>query len=368
MATDILGFPETDEARQRRLKHESYRNRMEEPEIKGLRPPTPHAARDYRNNPVEFAKVNMELITRPKEEGGWGLSGAELVALFPHLGQINNPPVNPSVRPTLLSSSMTQPRPTSNNTQSGRNPPAMTDYWQDTAVNTTDNAVDTGINAADTIQSKKAENNILAGLLSGNPRQSFEPSSGWDRLFKIMARMGATGGVSPLQDFIRGNVALTTQEAASAKEFADRQVKERDLAQRRADQDERMGMERERLDLAKKTFDRSGRPKAPPLNSKTIDAMISVLKTMHGQGQIDYDDLGAGMIGRFFSNKPSADAVQNAIAVGAIEILRLDPEKSYKTAIKEALEFLRTDASGSGSGAASIGAKVNINPEGEIKK
>jgi len=353
MATDIFGYQETEEARKRRLKHELYRKRMEDPLIKGLRPPTPHAARDYRNNPVEFYKVNRELITRPKEEGGWGLSGAELVALFPHLGQINNPPVDPPVQPT------------SNNTQSVGT--------TDNAVNTADNAVKTGMDAANTIQSTKAENNILAGLLSGNPRQSFEPSSGWDRLFKIMARMGATGGVSPLQDFIRGNVALTTQEAASAKEFADRQVKERDLAQRRADQDERIGIERERLSLAKKTFERGGIPKAPPLNSKTIDAMISVLKTMKGQGQIDYGDLTSHWLELGFGSRPSEKDVLRAIASAAISIRQRNPKKTDATAIKEAMEGFRTgigkkSSSGSGSGAANIGAKVNINPDGEIKK
>jgi len=365
-------------------------------------------AANYKNNPEEFYRVNKDLILGPKERGGWGLSTEEVLALFPHLA--NQPPEfgpNPGLSSNIGTPSFAyQERmpyvgggrrgstvrwgidsPLLASIEAGNVTPTLPNRASPSvetrqpassrpnpaAAKVTDDAVVAGVTAADNIQSTKAENNILAGLLMGNPRQSFEPSSGWDRLFKIMARMGATGGVSPIQDFIRGNIALTDQEALTSQQFADRQLKSEDLAQRRADQAERLGMERERLNLAKKTFDRGGIPEAPPLNSTTIEGMITVLETMKGQGQIDYDDLTSHWLELGFGSRPSEKDVLRAIAVAAISIRQRNPKKTDATAIKEAMEGFRTgigkkSSSGSGSGAANIGAPVNINPDGEIKK
>ena len=107
---------------------------------------------------------------------------------------------------------------------------------------TVDSAIANGAARANAGNGERA----LSGLLSSEILGQQSVSSGWDRFFKILSKMGARNDVSVVQDFIMGNMDVTADEAAVYANL----VKQSNLAEDREIKRENLALSRQREERA----------------------------------------------------------------------------------------------------------------------
>jgi hypothetical protein len=241
------------------------------------------------------------------------------------------------------------------------------------SVTTSPPNVKTAITDGQNIQARNAQKELLVDSLLNPSSQAPTASTGWDRLFKIMSRMGATGGVSPVQDFIRGNIALSNQEAAAAQNYQERMIKERDLAERRADRDERLRLEKERLELAKEGAALRGLESQYIGRTKTDQDNVTaqILSYIQAVNLSEYaDKLDGTWIERRVGMGLSNEEIAEGLTLSVIEIYNRAIANNTPITIEQAIEQAATkpgdESSGNASGIRSD-SPVKINPAAPIE-
>ena len=233
--------------------------------------------------------------------------------------------------------------------------------------------VRTAITDGQNIQARNAQKELLVDSLLNPSSQAPTASTGWDRLFKIMSRMGATGGVSPVQDFIRGNIALSNQEAAAAQNYQERMLKEKDLAERRADRDERLRLEKRRVELAEEAAALRGLESQYIGRTKTDQDNVTaqILSYIQAGNLSEYaDKLDGTWIERRVGMGLSNEEIAEGLTLSVIEIYNRAIANNTPITIEQAIEQAATkpgdESSGNASGIRSD-SPVKINPAAPIE-
>ena len=241
------------------------------------------------------------------------------------------------------------------------------------AVTTSPPDVKTAITDGQNIQARNAQKELLVDSLLNPSSQAPTASTGWDRLFKIMSRMGATGGVSPLQDFIRGNIALSNQEAAAAQNYQERMIKEKDLAERRADRDERLRLEKRKVELAEDAAAQQGLESQYIGQTKTGQDNVTarILAYIQAGNLSEYaDKLDSTLIGRQVGYGLSKEEIAKGLTLSVIDIYNRAIANKTPITIEQAIEQAATKPGDEPSGNASeirSDSPVRINPNAPIE-
>ena len=233
--------------------------------------------------------------------------------------------------------------------------------------------VKTAITDGQNIQASNARKELLVDSLLNPSSQAPTASTGWDRLFKIMSRMGATGGVSPLQDFIRGNIALSNQEAAAAQNYQERMIKEKDLAERRADRDERLRLEKRKVELAEDAAAQQGLESQYIGQTKTDQNNVKaqILSYIQAGNLSEYvDKLDSTWAERQVSRGLSKEEIAEGLTLSVIEIYNRAIANKTPITVEQAIEQAAVKPGDESSSNASVirsDSPVRINPNAPIE-
>ena len=241
------------------------------------------------------------------------------------------------------------------------------------AVTTSPPDVKTAITDGQNIQASNARKELLVDSLLNPSSQAPTASTGWDRLFKIMSRMGATGGVSPLQDFIRGNIALSNQEAAAAQNYQERMIKEKDLAERRADRDERLRLEKRKVELAEDAAAQQGLESQYIGQTRTDQDNVKaqILSYIQAGNLSEYvDKLDSTWAERQVGRGLSKEEIAEGLTLSVIEIYNRAIANKTPITVEQAIEQAAVKPGDESSSNASVirsDSPVRINPNAPIE-
>ncbi len=241
------------------------------------------------------------------------------------------------------------------------------------AVTTSPPDVKTAITDGQNIQASNAQKELLVDSLLNPSSQAPTASTGWDRLFKIMSRMGATGGVSPLQDFIRGNIALSNQEAAAAQNYQERMIKEKDLAERRADRDERLRLEKRKVELAEDAAAQQGLESQYIGQTRTDQDNVKaqILSYIQAGNLSEYvDKLDSTWAERQVGRGLSKEEIAEGLTLSVIEIYNRAIANKTPITVEQAIEQAAVKPGDESSSNASVirsDSPVRINPNAPIE-
>lgn len=233
-------------------------------------------------------------------------------------------------------------------------------------------SIEVGGNIADDQRSNEASREAVASLLAPESG-GYSPLTGLDRLFAIMSGMGRRGGMSPLSDFLQSNVDLRSNEAAAMKNYQDRMIEERDLAERRADRDERRRLEERRVGLSEEEAARR-RLESQYIGRTTTDqknVTAQILNYIQAGKLSEYaDELDSTWFGRQGGKGLSNREIAEGLTLSVIEIFNRAKDNNTPITIEQAIEQAATEpvdeSSGNANGIRSD-SPVKINPAAPIE-
>lgn len=233
-------------------------------------------------------------------------------------------------------------------------------------------AIAAGSNIAEDQRSDEASREAVASLLAPESG-GYSPLTGLDRLFAIMSGMGRRGGMSPLSDFLQSNVDLRSNEAAAMKNYQDRMIEERDLAERRADRDERRRLEERRVGLSEEEAARR-RLESQYIGRTTTDqknVTAQILNYIQAGKLSEYaDELDSTWFGRQGGKGLSNREIAEGLTLSVIEIFNRAKDNNTPITIEQAIEQAATEPGDESSGSANgirSDSPVKINPAAPIE-
>tara|TARA_R110002020_G_scaffold33980_4_gene103165 strand:- start:11859 stop:13430 length:1572 start_codon:yes stop_codon:yes gene_type:complete len=239
------------------------------------------------------------------------------------------------------------------------------------------NSVDVGKSESNLQQTVRDNQNAMVSLL-GSGGGGYEPSTGWERFFKILSGMGGRSGVSIAQDVILSNQALQAREGAAAKAALERRLKAEDLAQKRRMENERLKIAQENLAINQNRNRREELDKFKWGKTKDDQGRVAILiRQVMEEGNLGknlkkyIDDFGKGWFELFskgdFTKEQLAAALTGHVTIEHNKAIDKGEEIPIRTAIERALSNLRETNKNATNKVPSIANTTNLKIENQVK-